>query len=174
MADGVEDLEAILLRAQNAAAFAGGMRANLVGMLDGIGVADELGIESTSDLWGEASQLLSSTSAVIYPVLVRGKNYTGTRPRLLTVSILAAFVDQVLRATLELTPDALIVPLGTRVEEAVASLRLDNGRYLRRFPHPSPANGWRLRIYEENRESLAASVHEWFAQKSRGGTPISQ
>jgi hypothetical protein len=163
IADGVEDLEAIRLGAKNPAAFAGPMRANLVAMLDGIGVADELEIESTSDLWAGARHLLSSTSAVIYPVFVRGKNYTGSGPRLLDVAILAAFVDQVLRATLELAPDALIVPLGTRVDEAVASLRLEKRRYLRGFPHPSPANGWRLRIYEQNRESLAASVREWFA-----------
>jgi hypothetical protein len=163
IADGVEDLEAIRLGAKNPAAFAGPMWANLVAMLDGIGVADELGIESTSDLWAGARHFLSSTSAVIYPVFVRGQNYTGSRPRLLDVRILAAFVDQVLRATLELAPDALIVPLGTRVDEAVASLRLEKRRYLRGFPHLSPANGWRLQIYERNRDSLAASVREWFA-----------
>ena len=66
-------------------------------------------------------------------------------------------------AALDLAPDALIVPPGTRVDEAAASLRLEKRRYLRGFPHPSPANGWRLPIYERNRESLAASVREWFA-----------
>ena len=57
--------EAIRLRAKNPGALAGPMRANLVAMLDGIGIADELGIESTSDLGAGARRLPSSTSAVI-------------------------------------------------------------------------------------------------------------
>ena len=81
---------------------------------------------------------------------------------MLDVRILAAFVDEVLRATIELAADSLIVLLGTRVDEAVESLKLEKRRYLRGFPHPSPANGWQLRIYERIPESLAASVGEWF------------
>lgn len=163
IADGFEELEAILLQAKKRAAFAGPMRKNLVTMLDGIGLDGALGVTSTSELWEGSRHLINSTSAAIYPVFVRGENYAGSSPRLLEVPILAAFVEQVLRATIELVPDALIVPLGTRVDEAVASLGLQKRRYLRGFPHPSAANGWRLPIYERNRESLAASVHEWFA-----------
>src|SRR5690606_8893118 len=49
------------------ASFCGAMRANFVQMLDELGVDVLLGIRSAADLFGVASHLLHTTSAVRYP-----------------------------------------------------------------------------------------------------------
>ena len=85
------------------------MRTNLIAMLDGIGLHEKLGIDSTRSLFAEHSELMSSTSAVIYPAFINGKNYTGT-PGPEAYPLLQAFVDQVLTAGLAMTPEAFIIP----------------------------------------------------------------
>ena len=71
--------EDVLHRAGAVGGFAGSMRTNLVAMLDGIGLHEKLGIDSTRSLFGDHHELLSGTSAVIYPAFVNGKNYTARR-----------------------------------------------------------------------------------------------
>jgi hypothetical protein len=80
-------------RAKYAASFAGSMRANLVAMLDGIGVPAALGIGSAAALFGAQRSLLHPTSVVRYPVLVGGAaaNYTGHAPRLLRHPLLGRY-----------------------------------------------------------------------------------
>ena len=167
MAEGIEDQETVLLRAKNTAAFAGVMRRNLISMLAGIGVAGKLGLESTSELWSTSADLLDSNPAVLYPVFVEGQNYGGAAPALGDEPILSAFVSQVLAAALELTPRALVVPLGKAVEGALASLiqsgSLDGSRCLHGFPHPSGSNGHRVGAFGRNREVLADTVKQWFS-----------
>lgn len=70
--------EHVFRRAEAVGGFAGSMRTNLVAMLDGLGLHEKLGIDSTRSLFGEHDELLSGTSAVIYPAFIDGKNYTGT------------------------------------------------------------------------------------------------
>lgn len=48
------------------------MRTNLVRMLDQIGVARLLDLDSTAELWGAASHLAHFTSVLRYPVFVDG------------------------------------------------------------------------------------------------------
>ncbi|MGB3626838.1 MAG: hypothetical protein WA989_13470 [Henriciella sp.] len=62
------------------ASFSGPMRANLVAMLDDIGVAQLLGLESTAALWGSASDLAHFTSALRYPVLSTERITPARRP----------------------------------------------------------------------------------------------
>ena len=90
--------EDVLHRAGAVGGFAGSMRTNLVAMLDGIGLHEKLGIDSTRSLFGEHHELLSGTSAVLYPAFIEGKNYTGT-PGPEAYPLLQAFVDQVLTAS---------------------------------------------------------------------------
>lgn len=59
------------------ASFSGPMRANLVKMLDFIGVPTLLGIASTAELWDQHQSLVHFTSALRYPVFVDGKNWSG-------------------------------------------------------------------------------------------------
>ena len=68
-------------RAKARASFAGTMRKNLVSMLDEIGVARALGIESTAELFGPHRRYLHTTSALRYPVFIDGGNYTGHSPK---------------------------------------------------------------------------------------------
>lgn len=56
------------------ASFSGPMRANLVAMLDQIGVARHLELASTALLWSERADLVHFTSALPYPVFVDGEN----------------------------------------------------------------------------------------------------
>ena len=68
----------VLRRAKGVAAFAGLMRSNLIWMLDGIGLSHHLGLETSGELFDGHSKLLHSTSAVLYPAFINGKNYGGT------------------------------------------------------------------------------------------------
>ena len=151
-------------RAKAVGGFAGSMRTNLIAMLDGIGLHEKLGIDSTRSLFAEHGALMSSTSAVIYPAFVNGKNYTGT-PGPEAYPLLQAFVDQVLTAGLAMTPDAFLIPLGKTVstifQREVARGALQAERCLFDFPHPSGANGHRARLYAENKINLTARVAEW-------------
>lgn len=157
----------VLTAASMNGAFGGPMRDNLVKMLDGIGVAAWLGLASTSQIWTsqDAAQLGASTSALLHPVFVNGKNYSGSIPRISAEPMLSAFVDQVLAADLAFAPQALVVPLGTAVSEAVSRIaragHIDSDRVLLGFPHPSGLNGHRVSPYEERRIGLTDQVERW-------------
>jgi hypothetical protein len=163
--DGSDD-DAILAGAKRAASFAGSMRTNLVTMLDALGLPDVLGT-STRSLFDERDDLLHTTSAIRYPVFVDGTNYTGHRPRPLDTSILAAFVEEWLRAELASVGTALVIPLGDAVERCLDLLvrqdQLPRERCLLGIPHPSGANGHRARLFSERRGELQRTLHEWFA-----------
>ena len=159
---GASDDEA-LRRANRVAGFSGGMRRNLVAMLDQIGVADQLGIGSCDALFGEAQDLALLLSALAFPVFVGGRNYTGAgitaRPALVSI------IREVLAGQLIQAEDALVVPLGNAASDAVNLLVtdgvLDAERCLLGFPHPSGANGHRKTQFEGAREVLTKRVAHW-------------
>ncbi len=157
---GCSPLQASL--AARVGAFAGVMRSNLVRMLDGIGLADALGIESTASLWTTDADLVAATSAIRHCVILTssGKNY-DCAPKIERHPILNAFVEEVLARDIASVPDALVIPLGKQVGEAVARLGLERGRVLPGLPHPSGANGHAARQYVERQGELAASVAAW-------------
>jgi len=153
-----------LRRAKAVAAFGGPMRSNLISMLDGIGLPQHLGLETSGELFDDHCNLLHSTSAVLYPAFINGKNYSGT-PSPNHFPLLAAFVDQVLMAELAMLPEAVVVPLGNTVSELLrreaerGTLKAE--RCLFGFPHPSGANGHRKRLYAQHFETLAKKVAAW-------------
>lgn len=132
------------------ASFSGPMRANLVAMLDDIGVAQLLDLESTAALWELASDLAHFTSALRYPVFVNGKNYSGA-PSMTRVPILQSQLDTWLVAEMRQLPDALYVPLGPKVGEALewAAPRagIPETQVLSGLPHPSGASGERIAYF---------------------------
>ena len=67
--------------AKQQASFAGSMRANLLKMLDALGVPKLLRIESSAALFGGVALLLHTGSVVRYPVFVESRNYTGSNPK---------------------------------------------------------------------------------------------
>ena len=144
-------------RAKYAASFAGTMRQNLINMLDGIGLPELIGTSSES-LFGEASHLLHTTSAVSFPVFVHGQNYTGSRPRLVHSAFLMKYVREQLAPELTSLERACFLPLGKAVDDALRVLEdeglIPAGRTLYGFPHPSGANGHRKRQFDSARDRL--------------------
>ena len=126
------------------ASFAG-MRNRLCGWLDELEVPSTLGITTSDALFDAAGHLVHTTSAVRYPAMIDGNNYSGSRPQLLEQPELRRYLVQVLAPELDRVPGALVVPLGKSVSRAVAYLTdqrlLDPHRCLAGFPHPSGANG---------------------------------
>ncbi len=155
--------------------FAGPMRVNLVRMLDALDLPRQLGIQSSSDLFGVARPLLHTASAIRYPVFVGMRNYTGTNPRLVKSSFLMRFAREVLAPELESVPKAAIVPLGKSVEEVLVVLaaerRISPGRWLSGFPHPSGANGHRVRLFNENRTSLSRQLRTILEEAEAAAQP---
>lgn len=147
-----------------------GFRACLVERLDTLGVAAHLGVPSAAALFERRHmRLLHATATVRYPTFKGNKNYDGQSPKLLADDgILRPYVYDVLAPELALIPDALVVPLGVRVDEALAALArdelLDPARCLVGFPHPSGANASSNKQWKLNRARLKRQVTEWFDQ----------
>lgn len=165
----------ICARAKQSASFAGTMRTNLVRMLDDLGVAGLLGILSASDLFASAARLVHTTSAIRYPVFVKGRNYTGYTPGILRNAFLRECVDAMLAPELLAVPDAIIVPLGNAVSEVLRYLadrgRLSPERCLFGFPHPSGANGRRVRDFTAHYDRLAEKMESHFRRAPSKGIP---
>jgi len=161
--------EETLRCANTVGSFSGPMRANLVTMLDGIGLAGALGLSSSAQLFGADRHLLASASAISYPVFVNGENYGGSNPSLTRHPLLRSLVRACLGARAGMAARALVVPLGKAAQDAVALLiadgLLDQGRCLLGFPHPSGANGWRARQYAARRKTLRNEVAYWAPKK---------
>jgi hypothetical protein len=132
------------------ASFSGPMRANLVRMLDHIGVARLLGIGSTAQLWTDKAALVHFTSALRYPVFVDGENWSG-QPDMVRTTALRGWLESYTGIELGVLPDAVIVPLGPKVSEAMRHLaslgRIDGDRILEGLPHPSGANAERIAFF---------------------------
>ena len=156
-----QSIDHAITRAKTRAAFAGPTRANLIRMLDGIGLHDALTVPSTASLFGDRTDLVTTTSAICHAVFVRtGKNYGGTPP-VARHPLMAAFARQVLAANLAMTPNALIIPLGDAASDATRLAGADPGRVLYGFPHPSPGNGHRERKYAHARGQLNHQILHW-------------
>lgn len=137
--------------AKSHAMFAGAMRKNIIEMFDELGMPEKLGIENSGTLFQEHSGLLHSTSAIRYPVFVKGKNYTGHTPALLTSPILRNYAMELLSQELSMVKNAYIVPLGKTVssvlEELIKGGMIKEEQCLLGFPHPSGANGHRKKQF---------------------------
>ena len=154
------------MRADVTAAFAGPMRTNLISMLDAIGVAKSLELESTRLLFDEYQSLAHTTSVLRYPVFVDGQNYTGHSPPIFQQSVLeeywrCAFPEEI--RNIQGMP--LLVPLGEIVTQ-VLSLLIDENvlrkeQCLLGFPHPSGQNGHRNRLFNERKHELRKTVDNW-------------
>ena len=144
--------------AKRQAGFGGSMRNILVSMLDDLEVPPLLGLTSSQELFGSASEQLHTTSAIRYPVFVGEHNYTGSAPTIVRSPMLMDYARRVLAPELSQIPEAVFVPLGRAVESLLTVLeaerRIPAGRVLCGFPHPSGANGHRVKQFTANRESL--------------------
>lgn len=146
------------------ASFSGPMRKNLVAMLNSIGVPKLLGLESTDELWGEASNLAHFTSALRYPVFMNGSNYSGT-PEMLKVPVLKEYLEKWLLQEMQLLPNALYVPLGPKVGDVVSHVaemsNIPKVQILSGLPHPSGANAERIAYFlgRKKKEDLSVKAN---------------
>ncbi len=135
--------------AKSTASFAGPMRRNLVDLLDHVGVADRLGIETTAALWAGQEHFVHFTSALRYPVFEHGKNFAGSG--IGTSPLLAAEVDRWFPAECRALPGALFVPLGAAAlwacQRQVTAGVLRPTQILQGLPHPSGANAERIAYF---------------------------
>lgn len=164
------DDDEVIRRAKSAAAFGGSMRANLIWMLDRIGLPDALGIASTEAVFAADAHLAVTTSAVCHAVLVHGENWNGQRPNILRHSLTRMFVEQVLAQELRWSPGALVIPLGVvpalAVERCIQTGAVNPTRVLRDLPHPSGANNGRIygAMFRDRLTELQRQVAAWRSQ----------
>ena len=109
-------------------------------------------------------------SVIRYPVFVNGRNYTGHGPDMLRSQLLRQCVESVLAPELASVPRALVVPLGNAVSAALQHLcnlgALSAERCLFGFPHPSGANGRRVKDFVERREEMRHMIAIHFRRKA--------
>lgn len=131
--------EEALRRAKSIASFSGGMRNNLVEMLDSVGVNDLFAVPSCHALFEPERESVHFTSALRYPVFRDGKNYHGT-PRILGTPILRQMVETFLAEEARTLHDSFWLPLGSHPTEAlhhlVAMGVIPAHRVLPALPHP--------------------------------------
>lgn len=150
-----------LLRAKQTGAFAGPMRANLIAMLDHIGLAQWLELSSCASLFGASANLLQSASVLPFPVFVDGDNYNGSpdivRTPLLQRMLLEHFVPMARQVA-----DAVFVPLGPVPSKALDWLvqqgALNGRQVLHGFPHPSAANSERIAYFLGRKQAAQLSA----------------
>ena len=151
---------AAALRAVRSEAPFAGMRNRLCGWLDGLGVAEWLGVGTTLELFEERRDLLQTTSLIRYPVFVGdlGQNYRGSGGHPIESPLLWSIIDAVFVPQLKRLPNALIVPMGVAVAGALRELSVEADSCLHGFPHPSGANGHGPAQYREHRAEMRRIV----------------
>ena len=161
------DIEEIQYKCKVAGRFSGGLRKNIISMLDDIKLNDALNINSCSSLFEDKDYLLHTVSLIPYPVFVKKQNYSGHTPKLLKSEFLMKYVyDNFIKELkdIENFKDILIIPLGKAVEEVLYKLSeegiINTSQILKGFPHPSGANVNRVIQLEENKENLIMQIKE--------------
>jgi exodeoxyribonuclease-3 len=156
---GVSD-EEIGVLVQNDAAFAGQMRTNLVSMLNELGLAQLLGLSGLDQAFNGGLDV-HMTSLLRAAVFRNGKNYSGS-PAPSKHPFLRELVLRYCGPELARVQPKLIVPLGKAVEDGL-KLLVDGGvvseaQCLWGFPHPSGANGHRIRQFREHFDEMRKIV----------------
>jgi hypothetical protein len=109
-------------KAKEEGAFSGEpMRSNLIKQLDHWGFNSWLGINSTSELFGNARHLVQTTSLLRYPVFVNDDDYRGT-PNMMKNPLLRKYLmNHFVKETHEMK-DALFLGLGPQVQKVLDTL----------------------------------------------------
>ena len=143
------------------ASFSGPMRSNLVEMLDFIGLNKWTCLQTSGELWDTHSHLAHFTSALRYPVLLNGKNYSGS-PSMTRTPLLSAYVLRYLKEEADALRGAVWIPLGPAASQGVGMLAsagvIDATHMLDGMPHPSPANIERIRYFVGNKPRDELSI----------------
>lgn len=163
LAEGLPTAE-VLRRAKHVGAFSGNMRPKLIAMMDHIGLHRWLGLSSSAELFGAASDLLQTSSLLQFPVFRAGENYTGTSPQPLRDPVLRMQVRDYFGEVAKAMPDAVFLPLGSAASNGVEWLvqqgYIRKERVLAGLPHPSRANAERVAYFlgEKARSNLSVKT----------------
>ncbi|WP_313043028.1 hypothetical protein [Acinetobacter sp.] len=166
--DGLEQQlseENILKLAKNSGAFSGPIRKNLTQLLDHIGLHNQLGIQTTAELFSNHQDIVQMCSVLQQCILVNGKNYAGSTPAMLKNELLKQHIDDYFIPIVQRLPNAIYIPLGKGVDEVlnyVSSLGyLNDQQILAGLPHPSGANAERIKYFlgEKPREQLSRQTN---------------
>jgi hypothetical protein len=155
--------EETLIAAKKTGAFSGAMRPNLVAMLDYLKLNDWLGIKTCDELFGSASHLVQTTSALRFPVFVGNENYSGS-PSMETHPLLRKFLLEYFAKEACVLDKAVFIPLGSSVSKALKWMvmegLIDEARVLDGMPHPSGANAERIAYFlgRKDRNKLSAKT----------------
>lgn len=143
------------------ARFSGSLRKNMIIMLDEINLNKFLDLTSCGELFDANNKLLHTVSLIPYPVFINEKNYSGHSPKLINSNFLMKyvygnFVEEL--KNIENYKEIILIPLGKAVESVLLKLENDGIIYsdqiLRGFPHPSGANGNRLKELKKNKDEM--------------------
>lgn len=158
--DSGAQMQSALMSAKQSGAFSGAMRPNLVSLLDAIGLHRWLRIPSCSDLFGSAAHLVHTTSVLRNPVFIGGENYNGI-PDMTKHPLLLAQLQKYFANDIKALPQAVFVPLGDKVADALSFLAdqglIDKSRILAGLPHPSGANAERIAYFVGKKDRGALS-----------------
>lgn len=150
----------LLKHAKEYASFSGSMRRNLIDMLDFIGLAKWLELDSCARLFDTHAHLVHYTSALRYPVFLDGANYSGS-PSMLSQPDLIAQIDAYLVHELSQLSGCVFLPLGPKVGEVFDNLAqrgvVNASQVLSGLPHPSGANAERIKYFLGQKERAALS-----------------
>lgn len=150
-----------LRAAKYTGAFSGAIRPNLVALLDHVGLQRWLGIASCATLWSADAALMHVTAVLRHAIFVDGRNYNGASPNMVTTPLLQAQMLDHFAHEAALLPDAVYVPLGPKVGQALSWLAqrgvLDEARILHGIPHPSGANAERIAYFLGRKEKSTLS-----------------
>jgi hypothetical protein len=144
--------------------FSGPMRANLISLLDHIGLASALRITTCTTLFDPDHASVHLTSALRYPVFVGEANYNGS-PDMLKTPLLKSMIDTCLADEAQRLSKAVWLPLGPQPARALDYLcdcgLLDRKRVLVGIPHPSGANAERIAYFtgRKTRETLSSKTN---------------
>lgn len=154
-------LAEVLRAAKYTGAFSGAIRPNLVALLDHVGLQRWLGIASCATLWHADARLMHVTAVLRHAIFVDGKNYNGANPNMIATPLLQGQMLDHFAHEAALLPDAVYVPLGPKVGQALSWLAargvLDEARILHGIPHPSGANAERIAYFLGRKEKAALS-----------------
>ncbi|MEH7226240.1 hypothetical protein V7112_20710 [Bacillus sp. JJ1566] len=159
--------EQLLQHVKNNSSFEGPMRKNLIQMLDELGLHTYLDIASTGELFGAASHLVQTTSVITYPVFYKGKNYSGSTPKILKTDVLKKYVLECFVKEIQSLQNPLIIPLGVNVTGVLDFLSENDyvspESVLYGFPHTSGGNGHRHRQFVENKDQMKQKLTTYFS-----------
>jgi hypothetical protein len=151
----------VLRAAKYTGAFSGGIRPNLVALLDHVGLQRWLGIASCASLFDVDADLMHVTAVLRHPIFVDQKNYNGASPNMLATPLLQAQMLDYFAHEAAGLPDAVFVPLGPKVGLALDWLAtrgvLPAARILHGIPHPSGANAERIAYFLGRKDKSALS-----------------